>query len=92
MSETTYLLEIWQDDNKTCTEEWSLEFHFITDPQEILERIKKFKEHNPKLHEWKPSIYTVKEIDVGVKAFSEDVKSFMDVGTVWQQINEELKN
>lgn len=99
-NETTYLLRIWENDDKNSKDDWNLGYHFITDPQEILDRIKKFKKFNPKWYEWKPSIYTVKKIDVNIKAFSEHVKSFMDAGglpihknlvNIWQEIVDELK-
>jgi len=85
-----YLLQIWQCDNKNSRDDWSLEYHIITDPQEILERLKKFKEFNPKWYVWKPAIYSIKEVNLGVKVLSEDIKSFMGVGTIWAQINSEL--
>ena len=87
-----YLLKIWEDDNKDCQcQDWTLEYHFIYDPAEILQRIKKFKQFNSKWAEWKPSIYEVKEVNIETKTFVEDVKSSIENQNIWQQIKEELK-
>jgi len=81
-----YLLQIWEQE---VQDSWELKY-YVCDPEEILERIRSFKENNKHWREWMPKIYSIKEVNLDIKATSEYIKSFMDIGTYWQEIEAEL--